>query len=110
MNPFILLKSFAAGCGTSSVSLGSLGCGATNLPQVSASSNEIQKILQITFMTLGAVAVLFVVIGGFRYVISSGDPEDAANARKTIIYAIIGLIVALAAEAIVTFALSFLNL
>lgn len=59
-------------------------------------------ILQIVFGTTGAIALLIVVISGFRYVIASGDPGAVAKARSTIIYALIGLAVAMAAFSIVT--------
>jgi hypothetical protein len=46
-----------------------------------------------------------IIIGGLRYVAAQGNPQDASKARGTIIYAVIGLVLALAAEAIVTFTL-----
>lgn len=81
------------------------GCD-TGLPQVSAGTPELQQILQIVFGISAALAVLFVVIGALRFVVSDGDPQDTARARNTIIYALIGLLIALAAEAIVSFALN----
>lgn len=41
----------------------------------------------------GAVAVLFLIIGGFRYVVSAGNAEQVEGAKKTILYAILGLII-----------------
>ncbi len=41
----------------------------------------------------GAVAVLFLIIGGFRYVISTGNEQQVEGAKKTILYAVLGLIV-----------------
>ncbi len=49
------------------------------------------------------VAVGFVIYGGFRYILSQGDPEKAKSARQTIINAMIGLVIAIAAAAIVAF-------
>ncbi|MCL4358103.1 pilin [Patescibacteria group bacterium] len=77
------------------------------MPTVNASSSELHTILQVFFGILGALAVLFIVIGGLRYTISGGDPQAMSRAKMTILYAIIGLVVALFAEAIVTFVLSF---
>jgi hypothetical protein len=77
----------------------------SNLPQINANQSELQTILQYFFGIVGALALLFVVIGGFRYIISAGDPQAAAAGRKTILYAVIGLIVALSGEAIVTWVL-----
>jgi hypothetical protein len=55
------------------------------------------------FGIFGAVAFLFIVIGGFRYVISSGDPKNTAKAKNTIIYALVGLVITISADAIVNF-------
>jgi hypothetical protein len=63
----------------------------TGLPQVNAGSSELQTILQIVFGIMAAVAVLFVVIGGFRFVLSEGNPESTSKARNTIIYSLVGL-------------------
>lgn len=85
------------------------GCYNTNLPAVSASSSELQTILQILFAILGALAVLFIVIGGLRYVVSNGDPQAMGKAKSTIMYAVIGLVVSIFAEAIVTFVIGYLK-
>lgn len=54
---------------------------------------------------VGAVAVIMIIIGGLRYVTSNGDAKQAESARNTILYAAIGLVVAAASFAIVTFVL-----
>ena len=43
------------------------------------------------------------IIGGIRYVISNGDSSQITSAKNTIMYAVIGLVVALLAYAIVNF-------
>lgn len=77
----------------------------TNLPQAGASSANLQHLLQIVIGTLAAIAVLIIVIAGLNFVMAGGDPQKVAKARGTIIYALIGLVVAISAEAIVTFVL-----
>lgn len=52
---------------------------------------------------LGAVAVLMIIIGGVRYVVSGGDSSAVSGAKNTILYAVIGLVVAMLAFAIVNF-------
>jgi hypothetical protein len=52
---------------------------------------------------VGIVAVLFLIIGGFRYVTASGNPEQIEGAKKTIMYAVVGLIVVILAYAIVNY-------
>jgi|GEM_PF-4127892 len=52
---------------------------------------------------IGGVSVIMVVIGALRFVTSNGDPKQATEARQTILYAVIGVILAIASYAIVTF-------
>lgn len=84
-------------------------CQNTGLPTIAASPNELQIILQVFFAILGAVSVFFVIVGGLRYTLSGGKPQEMQRAKDTIIYAVVGLGVAISAEAIVSFALSFIK-
>ena len=63
----------------------------------------IQTIVRILLFLIGAVSVIMIIIGGFRYVISQGDSGAVTSAKNTILYAVIGLIVAIFAWAIVDF-------
>ena len=78
---------------------------AIGLPETPADTSSIQTILQIIFGVIGALAVLFIVVGGFKLTMSEGDPQKIAKARGTVIYSVVGLIVALLAEVIVTYVL-----
>lgn len=49
-------------------------------------------IIQILLYLAGAIAVLFVIIGGFQYIMSAGNAETAAKGKKTVINAIIGIV------------------
>lgn len=60
-------------------------------------------IANILLFILGAVAVIMLIIGGFRYVVSGGDSSAVEGAKNTILYAIIGIIVAFLAFAAVNF-------
>lgn len=75
--------------------------GDLNLPIVNAGPEQVQILLGILFGILGALALIFVIYGGLQYVYSSGEPQKAAQAKQTIIYAIIGLVIAVFAETIV---------
>jgi hypothetical protein len=46
-----------------------------------------------------------IIVGGFQYVMASGDPGNITNAKNTILYAIIGLLVAVLAQGIISFVL-----
>lgn len=50
-------------------------------------------VINALLLFAGAVAVLFLIIGGFRYVVSTGNPDQVEAAKKTILYAILGLII-----------------
>lgn len=58
---------------------------------------------------VGAIAVLFLIIGGLRYVISQGDPKNVEGAKNTILYAIVGIVVAILSFAAVQFVLNALG-
>ncbi len=73
----------------------------TGLPKIAANQSSFNTLLAIFFSTLGAMAVLFVIIGAFKYVQSQGDPQETTKARNTIIYALVGLVVAVLSAAIV---------
>jgi hypothetical protein len=54
----------------------------------------------------GVAAVIIIVIGGIRFMVSGGDPNSVASARNSIIFALVGLIVIAAAEAIFLFVIN----
>jgi Type IV secretion system pilin len=74
----------------------------TGLPSASA-SGSLTSLLQVVFAVFGAIAVLMIVIAGLNFVTAQGDPSKVAKARNTIIYALVGLVIAVSAEAFVTF-------
>jgi len=58
---------------------------------------------------VGAVAVIFLIVGGLRYVVSNGDPKNVEAAKNTILYAIVGIVVAVISFALVQFVINALN-
>lgn len=63
----------------------------------------LQTISNTLLFVLGAVAVITIIIAGVRYTTSHGDPKAVQVAKDTLLYAVIGIIVALMAYAIVSF-------
>ena len=61
------------------------------------------SIANTAILWAGIVAVVMIVIGGIYYASSDGDPGKITNAKNTILYAVIGLILAIASAAIVNF-------
>jgi len=60
-------------------------------------------IIEILLRVSGMVAVGFIIYGGFRYLTSQGEPEAYKMAQKTIVNALIGLVIAILAVTIVSF-------
>ena len=76
----------------------------TCLPHASATtSGTIPTVLTIVFGFTASIAVLLIVIAGFRYILAHGDPTTTAQAKTSIVYALVGLIITMAAYSIVTF-------
>ncbi len=63
----------------------------------------VQTVINILLIASGIVAVIMIIVGGFRYITSNGDANAATAARNTIMYAVVGLIVAGLAFVIVNF-------
>lgn len=84
------------------------GCNIENTGDQAAGavSNRINTAINVVLGMIGVVAVVMIIIGGIQFVTSQGDAARAAKARNTILYSIIGLIVALLAFAIVNFVLT----
>lgn len=63
----------------------------------------IKNIINILLFIVGVAAVIMIIIGGLRYTTSGGDSSSITAAKNTILYSIVGLIVAAMAFAIVNF-------
>lgn len=57
-------------------------------------------------IVVGVAAVIMIIYGGFRYITSGGDSSRVGNAKNTLIYAIVGLVVVALAQLIVHFVLN----
>ena len=103
---------FASTQGISPVNLsggGSLNLNSLPNPVGVTNGSIVQTLLQDVFGIIGGLALIFLVIGGLRYVFSNGDPQSTASAKGTIIYSLVGLIVAIVAESIVALVLGKLQ-
>ena len=67
-----------------------------------------KQITNTILYIVGIVAVIMLIVGGIRYVVSGGDSKKVTDAKNTVLYAIIGLIIAVLAYAIVNFVISAL--
>lgn len=64
------------------------------------------RAMQVLALIAGIASIIMVIVGGFKYVTSTGDSAKVSSAKDTILYAIIGAVIALLAHAIVTFVLT----
>jgi hypothetical protein len=71
--------------------------------------NLISEVINIMSVLVGAICVIMIIVGGFRYVTSGGESNSVSGAKNTIIYAIVGLVIVALAQIIVHFVLSRLN-
>lgn len=83
-------------------------CDPTTDPDALAGST-IRKLLNLFSVIVGAVCVLMIIYGGFKFVTSQGDADGTKGARNTIIYAVIGLAVIILAQTIVYFTFAKAN-
>jgi hypothetical protein len=79
----------------------------TQLDPVITNINDLWKVglAAIEILTTLALylAFAFIIVAGFMYMISRGDPNSTANAKNTLLYAVIGLIIAMFAKTILVF-------
>lgn len=87
----------AQGDGTSSCLFGNeAGCDGSQTP-------IFKTITNVLLFIIGAVSVIMLILGGIRYTVSQGDSSAITSAKNTILYAIIGIVVAILAYAAVNF-------
>ena len=71
--------------------------------------NTVKAAISILSLIVGIAALIMVIIGGFNYITSGGDSNKTSTAKNTILYAVIGLVIASLAQFIVRFALGKVN-
>ena len=64
------------------------------------------RLTNTILLIVGLISVIMLVYGGLRYILSGGDSKKVTDAKNTVLYAIIGLIISLLAFAIVNFVLN----
>ena len=90
-----------------SISLGpDSGAGCNKAKGASNSvENLIKTVINIFSAVVGAVSVIMIIVGGFRYITSGGDSNNVSGAKNTILYAVVGLVIVAIAQIIVQFVL-----
>lgn len=70
---------------------------------IGGSGGVVQSAVNILLWVVGILAVVMIIWSGLRYIWSNGDSSKIASAKNTLIYSIVGLVVAILAYAIVNF-------
>lgn len=84
-------------------------CSAGSKSAQEVAAKPINTIINTLSIVVGAAAVIMLIIGGFKFITSSGDSEGTKKARNTIIYAALGLLIVLIAQSIVYFVFNQAN-
>lgn len=63
----------------------------------------VSNVISILMLVAGFVAIAFIIIGGFTYITSSGDPSGIKKAKETIVNAVVGLVIAMVSFGVVKF-------
>jgi len=66
----------------------------------------IRAVINVLLVIAGVVAVIYLIIGGYQYVTSAGNAEQAAAGRSTVLNAIIGLVIIFAAFLVINFVMN----
>jgi len=92
------------GCGSNAAS--TTVCKDVN-SQTPKSTNPVigalKTVIDVISLIIGVVAVIMIMVGGLRMILSAGDSKTVASARNSIIYAAVGILVAVVAQGLVVF-------
>lgn len=69
-------------------------------------SGLVKTVVNILSIVVGIIAVIYIIIGGVKYITSSGDANNITAAKNTIVFAIVGLIIVAFAQIIVKFVMN----
>lgn len=95
--------SFAGSCGKLGPADGCVCAeGTTDVPSLACFAPIIVNVINVAFMFLGFVAVVFLLYGSIRFILSRGDQKAVAAAKNTITYAIIGTVLIVLAFVLIT--------
>jgi hypothetical protein len=72
------------------------------------SNGVFKTITNVLLFLIGAISVIMLIYGGIRYVVSGGDSGAVTSAKNTILYAVVGIVVAILAYALVNFVITSL--
>jgi hypothetical protein len=81
---------------------GGVSCAPAGISLSQGITNTVNTLLFI----VGVASVIMIIVGGLRYIFSGGDPKNTSATKDTILYTVVGVVVAILAYAIVNFVLT----
>jgi hypothetical protein len=93
-------------CNGSNLTNGSADCNTITGNAGNNVNSMVATIINIFSWIVGVVCVIMIIYGGFRYVTAGGDSGKVGDAKNTILYALVGLVIVALAQVIVKFVLS----
>ena len=73
---------------------------------ITGANGLLSKYVRILSFVVGLFSTAMVIFGGIRFITSNGDPKSVETGRKTVLYALAGLLLAVIAQGLVIFVLS----
>ena len=102
-----LLPASASAATNADVCAGIQATGATSCTNDGGQvTSLIHTVINILSLIVGIAAVIMIIVGGLKYVTSGGESASIASAKNTIIYAVVGLVIAALAQFLVQFVLN----
>ena len=96
-------------CGTELDPTSIDGTGASDCNTSTEAAPTIERIVKLVInifsWVVGIIAVIMIIVGGLKYITSSGDSGNVTGAKNTILYAVVGLVVVALAQFVVRFVL-----
>jgi hypothetical protein len=85
------------------------GCSNKSTSNDIALSSTLRTAINGFSLVVGVIAVIMIIVGGLKYITSSGDSSNVNSAKNTLLYALIGLAIVALAQVIVRFVLNKVN-
>lgn len=73
---------------------------------LTGNNGVLRRVTRIVAVITGSVAVIMVLVGGIMYITSGGDPGKVSTAKNTVVYAAVGLVIIVLAQALIAFIIS----
>lgn len=84
-------------------------CQATGQDPLTGKNGMLYKVSRIIALIAGICAVFMIMFGGFTYITANGESAKAKNGKSMIVGAVVGLVVVMLAEAIITFTINLIG-